>query len=151
MILVFNATFSNISATSWRHNKPLGKKCILNSTNLKKLSTHDKLAENLGKKEGKILKNRKGKYRSVKRRKTADTEQMSEFSELEPSIKQANINERVARLLATAPKLEFDNIDMEEDNIDMVEVLTYRKKTISVRKKDQKQQIQKIAVILQNR
>ena len=46
---------------------------------------------------------------------------MSEFSESEPSIKQANINERVARLLATAPKLKFDNIDM-------VEVLTYTKR-----------------------
>jgi hypothetical protein len=30
--------------------------------------------------------------------------------------------------LATAPKLEFDNIDMVEDNIDMEEVLTYRKR-----------------------
>jgi hypothetical protein len=40
---------------------------------------------------------------------------MSESSESEPLIKRENINERVARLLATAPKLEFDNIDMEED------------------------------------
>jgi hypothetical protein len=36
----------------------LGKKCNRNSTNLKRLSTHSKLAENLGKKvqkkEGKI-------------------------------------------------------------------------------------------------
>ena len=45
---------------------------------------------------------------------------MSESSESEPLIKRENINERVARLLATAPKLEFDNIDMEEDYIDMV-------------------------------
>ena len=62
--------------------KPLGKKYYLNSTNLKRLDTvtHNKLPENLGKKvqkkEGKTLKNRNGKDRSiiVKRRKTTDTE-----------------------------------------------------------------------------
>jgi hypothetical protein len=68
---------------------------------------------------------------------------MSKSSEPASSTRRENINERVARLLATVPKLEFDNIDMEEDNIDMEEILTHRK--------DQKQQIQKIAVILQNR
>jgi hypothetical protein len=85
--------------------KPLGEKCNLNSTNLKRLtslSTHRKLAEKLGKKilkkEGKI-----GKYRIVKRRKTT---------------RRANINERVDkdRLLVAIPKLEGDNKDMEEDN-----------------------------------
>ena len=40
--------------------KPLSKKCILNSTNLKRLNTHNKLAENLEKKEDQLLKNRKG-------------------------------------------------------------------------------------------
>jgi hypothetical protein len=54
--------------------KPLGKKCNLNSTNLKKLSTHNKLVENVGKKvqkkEGKI-----GKYRIVKRGKATEIEQ----------------------------------------------------------------------------
>jgi hypothetical protein len=54
----------------------LGKKCNLNSTNLKRLNTHSKLAENLGKKvqkkEGKI-----GKCRIVKRRKTTEIEQSS--------------------------------------------------------------------------
>jgi hypothetical protein len=86
--------------------KPLGKKCYLNSTNLKRLDTviHNKLLENLGKKEGKILKNRKRKDRSIKRRKTTDTENASEYSESAPSIQRANINERVARLLKTAPK-----------------------------------------------
>ena len=108
--------------------KPLSKKCILNSTNLKRLNTRNKLAENLEKKEDQILKNRKGKYRSVKRRKATDTEQRSESSESTPSLKRENINERVVILLATVPKLEFDNIDM-------VEVLTYRKKTISICKK----------------
>jgi hypothetical protein len=43
---------------------PLGKKCNLNSTNMKRLNTHNKLAENLGQKEGKIVK-----YRIVKKRK----------------------------------------------------------------------------------
>ena len=108
--------------------KPLSKKCILNSTNLKRVNTRNKLAENLEKKEDQILKNRKGKYRSVKRRKATDTEQKSESSESTPSLKRENINERVVILLATVPKLEFDNIDM-------VEVLTYRKKTISICKK----------------
>jgi hypothetical protein len=75
----------------------------------------DKLVENLEETEDKILNNRKGKYRSVKRRKTTDTEQMSESSESEPLVKRENINERVARLLATANKLEFDNIEMEEE------------------------------------
>ena len=120
--------------------KPLGKKCNLNSTNLKKLSTHNKLVENLGKKvqkkEGKI-----GKYRIVKRGKSTEIEQNSDqSSELVPSTRRANINEtseRVVRLLAAIPKLEGDNkdmeeyntrVDMEEDNIDMEEVLTYRKR-----------------------
>ena len=49
--------------------KPLGKKCDLNSTNLKKLNSRNKLVENLEETEDKILNNRKGKYRSVKRRK----------------------------------------------------------------------------------
>jgi hypothetical protein len=52
------------------------QKCNLNSTNLKRLNSHSKLAENLGKKvqkkEGKI-----GKYRIVKRRKTTEIEQSS--------------------------------------------------------------------------
>ena len=125
------------------------QKCNLNSTNLKKLNSHSKLAENLGKKvqkkEGKI-----GKYRIVKRRKTTDTEQSSvQSSESAPSTRRTNINEtseRVVRLLAAIPKLEGDNKDMEEDNIhvvmeednihvdmevyniDMEEVLTYRKR-----------------------
>jgi hypothetical protein len=41
---------------------------------------------------------------SIKRRKTTDTENASEYSESAPSIQRANINERVARLLKTAPK-----------------------------------------------
>jgi hypothetical protein len=95
----------------------LGKKCNLNSTNLKKLNTHSKLAENLGKK----VQKKEGKYRRVKRRKTTDTEQSSvQSSESAPSTRRANINEtpeRVVRLLAAIPKLEGDNKDMEEDNI----------------------------------
>ena len=105
----------------------MGKKYYLNSTNLKRLDTvtHNKLPENLGKKvqkkEGKTLKNRKGKDRSiiVKRRKPTDTENDtdSEYSESAPSTQRANINERVARLLKTAPKYEDDNVGMEEGNI----------------------------------
>jgi DNA uptake protein ComE-like DNA-binding protein len=99
------------------------QKCNLNSTNLKRLNSHSKLAENLGKKvqkkEGKI-----GKYRIVKRRKTTDTEQSSvQSSESAPSTRQANINEtpeRLVRLLAAIPKLEGDNKDMEEDNMHVV-------------------------------
>jgi hypothetical protein len=102
--------------------KPLSKKCILNSTNLKRLNNHNKLAENLEKKEDQLLKNRKGKYWSVKRRKATDTEQRSESSESTPSIKRENINERVDRLLASVhAKLEDDNIEMEEHKIEMVE------------------------------
>ena len=102
--------------------KPLSKKCILNSTNLKRLNNHNKLAENLEKKEDQLLKNRKGKYWFVKRRKATDTEQRSESSESTPSIKRENINERVDRLLASVhAKLEDDNIEMEEHKIEMVE------------------------------
>jgi hypothetical protein len=108
----------------------LGKKCNLKSTNLKRLNTHSKLAENLGKK----VQKKEGKYRCVKRRKTADTEQSSvQSSESAPSTRRTNINEtpeREVRLLAAIPKLEGDNKDMEEDNIhvDMEEVLAYRKR-----------------------
>ena len=119
---------------------PSSKKCNLTRTNLKRLNTHNKLAENLGKKvqkkEGKI-----GKYRIVKRRKTTEIEQNSvQSSKSSPSTRRANTNETsetVVRLLAAIPKLEGDNKDMkednihvyiEEDNIDMEEILTYRKR-----------------------
>ena len=118
---------------SKQYHLPLGKKCNRNSTNPKRLNTHNKLAENLGKKvqkkEGKI-----GKYRTVKRRKTTEIEQNSvQSSESASSTRRENINktsESVVRLLAAIPKLEGDNEDMEEDNIDMEEVLvlTYRKR-----------------------
>jgi hypothetical protein len=80
-----------------------------------------------------VLTYRKRPYRCVKRPETTDTENSCDSSELIPSlesaiVQRANTNERVARSLATAPKLEFDDIDMEEDNIDMEEVLTYRKR-----------------------
>jgi hypothetical protein len=73
-----------------------------------------------------VLTYRKRPYRCVKRPETTDTEHSNDSSESIPSlesaiVQRANINERVARSLATAPKLEFDNIDMEE-------VLTYRKR-----------------------
>jgi hypothetical protein len=98
--------------------KPLGKKYYLNSTNLKKLDTVtlNKLPENLGKKEGIILKSRKEKDRSVKRQKTTDTENGSDSSESTPMIQRANINERVARLLKIAAKFEGDNVEMEKGN-----------------------------------
>jgi DNA uptake protein ComE-like DNA-binding protein len=106
----------------------LGTKCNLSSTNLKRLNTHIKLAENLGKKvqkkEGKIVK-----YRIAKRRKTTEIEQNSvQSSESTSSTQRANINEASER--AAIPKLEGGNKDMEEDNIhvDMEEVLTYRKR-----------------------
>jgi hypothetical protein len=93
------------------------KKCNLNSTNLKRLNTRNKLAENLGKKEGKIVK-----YRIVKRGKTIGIEQNNvQSSETAPSTRRANINERDARLLGAIPELEGDNIDMDEDHINVVE------------------------------
>jgi hypothetical protein len=61
----------------------------------------------------------KGKDRSVKRRKTTDTENVGEYSESIPSIQRANINERIARLLKTTPKYEDDNVGMEDDNTDI--------------------------------
>ena len=81
----------------------LGTKCNLSSTNLKRLNTHIKLAENLGKKvqkkEGKIVK-----YRIAKRRKTTEIEQNSvQSSESTPSTQRANINEASER--AAIPKL----------------------------------------------
>ena len=119
-------------------HKPLGKKCNLNSTNLKRLNTQN-VGKKVQKKEVKYLIDRKGKYRYhyLRRRKTTDTEKSSvQSSESIPLTRGLNINERTARLLAAIPKLEVDNIDMEEDNIhvdmeedniDMGEVLTYRK------------------------
>ena len=103
--------------------KPLG---YLNSTNLKRLDTvtHKNMAEKLGKKvqkkESKTLKNRKGKDRSTKRRKTTDIENASEYSESAPSTQRANINERVARLLKTAPIYEGDNVGMKEGKANIV-------------------------------
>ena len=74
--------------------------------------------DNVGMEEGNIIQNRKRKYRSVKlKRKTTDTENAIEYSESAPSTQRANINERVARLLKTAPKYEDDNVEMEEGNI----------------------------------
>jgi hypothetical protein len=80
-----------------------------------------------------VLTYRKRPYRCVKRPETTDTENSSESSESITSlasaiVQPANINEGVARLSATIPKLDGDNKDMEEDNIDMEEVLTYRKR-----------------------
>jgi hypothetical protein len=80
-----------------------------------------------------VLTYRKRPYRCVKRPETTDTENSSESSESITSlasaiVQRANINEGVAMLSATIPKLEGDSKDMEEDNIDMEEVLTYRKR-----------------------
>jgi carbonic anhydrase len=82
-----------------------------------------------------VLTYRKRPYRCVKRPETTDTENSSESSESITSlasaiVQRANINEGVAMLSATIPKLEGDSKDMEEDNIDMEEVLTYRKRDI---------------------
>ena len=80
--------------------------------------------------EGSIVKNRKEKYRSEKRRKTSDTENASEYSDSSPSTQRANINERVARLLEAIPKSDCDNMNMEEGHIEMEEenIFTYRKR-----------------------
>ena len=72
--------------------------------------------ENRGRKR-KLQENRKGKNRRVKRQKTTDAEHRSDFPESPPSARRLNINERVARLLKTAPKYEDDNVGMEEGNI----------------------------------
>jgi hypothetical protein len=50
----------------------------------------------------------------------------SEYFESAPSTQRANINERVARLLKTAPKYEDDYVGMEEDNIIQNRKIKYR-------------------------
>jgi hypothetical protein len=82
-----------------------------------------------------ILTYRKRQYRCVKRPETTDTENSSDSSESIPSlasaiVQLANINERVNRLLPAIPKLDGDNIDLEENNVEMEEenIHTYRKR-----------------------
>ena len=80
-----------------------------------------------------VLAYRKRPYRCVTRPEKTDTENSIDSSESIQSlasaiVQRANINEKVARLLADIPKFECDYKDMEEDNIDMEEVLTYRKR-----------------------
>jgi hypothetical protein len=105
--------------------KPLGNKCNLYSTNMKRLNTQN-VRKKVQKKEVEFLIDRNGKYQCLRRRKTTDIEQSSVQSS------ESNINERVAGLLAATstsiPKLEVGDIDMEGDNKDMEEVLAYRKR-----------------------
>jgi hypothetical protein len=105
--------------------KPLGNKCNLYSTNMKRLNTQN-VRKKVQKKEVEFLIDRNGKYQCLRRRKTTDIEQSSVQSS------ESNINERVAGLLAATstsiPKLEVGDIDMEGDNKDMEEILAYRKR-----------------------
>jgi hypothetical protein len=73
--------------------------------------------------EDNIITYRKRPYRCVKRPETADTENSSDSSESTPPavVQGENINQKVARLLANVPKLEYDNINMEEVKINMEE------------------------------
>ena len=73
--------------------------------------------------EDNIITYRKRPYRCVKKPETTDTENSSDSSESTPSlvVQGENINQRVARLLTNVPKLEYDNINMEEDKRDMKE------------------------------
>jgi hypothetical protein len=82
-----------------------------------------------------VLTYRKRPYRCVKRPETTDTENSSDSSESIPSlasaiVRRANINDRVAVLLADIPKLDGDNKDLEENNVEMEEnnSLTNRKR-----------------------
>jgi len=73
-----------------------------------------------------VLTYRKRPYRCVKRPETTVAENSSDSSESIPSlasaiVQRAYINERVDRLLTAIPKLEGDNIDMEENNVEMEE------------------------------
>ena len=74
--------------------------------------------------EDNIITYRKRPYRCIKLPETADTENSSDSSESTPSlvVQGGNINQKVARLLANVPKLEYDNINMEEIKIDMEEI-----------------------------
>jgi hypothetical protein len=83
-----------------------------------------------------VLTYRKRPYRCVERPETTDTENSSDSSESIPSlasaiVRRANINERVDRLSLAIPKLDGDNIDLEEDNVEMEEEnsITYRKRS----------------------
>jgi hypothetical protein len=77
-----------------------------------------------------VLTYRKRPYRCVKRQETTDTEHSCDSSLASAIVRRANINERVAGLLAAIPKLEGDNIDLEENNVEMEEdnSLTNRKR-----------------------
>jgi hypothetical protein len=82
-------------------------------------------------------------YCCVKRPETTDTENSSDSSESIPSlasaiVQRANINEKVARLLADIPKFECDYKDMEEgtiadasDGIDSEESLLFSVSVVS--------------------
>jgi hypothetical protein len=88
--------------------------------------------DNIDTEEDNILTYRKRPYRCVKKPETTDTENSSDSSESTPPavVQGGSINERVARLLANVPKLEYDTIYTEGDKIDM-EVdnsITYRKR-----------------------
>jgi hypothetical protein len=74
--------------------------------------------------EDNIITYRKRPYRCIKLPETTDTENSSDSSESTPSlvVQGGNINQKVARLLANVPKLEYDNINMEEIKIDMEEI-----------------------------
>jgi hypothetical protein len=62
--------------------------------------------------EDNIIIYRKKPYRCIKLPETTDTENSSDSSESTPPavVQGGNINERVARLLANVPKLEYDTI-----------------------------------------
>ena len=110
---------------------PSARRLNINERVARLLKTAPKYeGDNVGMEEGNIVKNRKEKYKSVKKRKTTDTENASEYSESSPSTQRANINERVARLLEAITKSECDIMDMEEGNIEMEEdnTFTYRKR-----------------------
>ena len=68
-------------------HKPLGKKCNLNSTNMKRLNTQNS-GKKVQKKEVDYLIDRKGKYQCPRRRNTTDTEKRSvQSSESAPSTR----------------------------------------------------------------
>jgi hypothetical protein len=119
---------------------PSARRLNINERVARLLKTAPKYeGDNVGMEEGNIVKNRKEKYKSVKKRKTTDTENASEYSESSPSTQRANINERVARLLEAITKSECDIMDMEEGNIEMEEgnTFTYRKRPYQSEKRSE--------------
>jgi hypothetical protein len=70
--------------------------------------------DNVSMEEGNFIKNRKRKYRCVKRPEIEDTEQSNDSSESTPSVRAMK---RVTRQILAIPKIQGENMEMEKDDI----------------------------------